>query len=166
MELLPSIVFGIFGLITVSGALYVLLSKNVLYAAIGLLISFLGVAGLFVFAGAEFMAASQIMIYVGGILVLLLFGIMLSSNKKLGIKHLEVQNAPFGLMVSLILGIAAVLILLSGKLVFIGNLNPKYLGIKTLGFSLMSTHVLIIEIIGMLLLMALVGATFISKEDE
>jgi NADH-quinone oxidoreductase subunit J len=66
--------FFVFAGITVAGAFYLLFTKNVLYAAFSLLLTLLGIAGLFVFAGADFLAVSQIMIYVGGILILLIFG--------------------------------------------------------------------------------------------
>lgn len=158
------IVFWVFCLISVSGAIYVLISKNIIYAAMGLLACFLGVAGLFIFANAEFVAASQIMIYVGGILILLLFGIMLSSNKKLGLGHLEIENAPFSSSILLATTIFTTLVLISGKLAFIGG-EISNSTIKSLGFSLMTSYVLILEIIGMLLLMALIGATYIAKNE-
>src|SRR6218665_170433 len=100
MEMFTQIVFGLFCLITMLGALYVLLSDNLLYAAFGLLVSLLGVSGIFVFAGAEFVAVSQIMIYIGGILVLIIFGILLSNKKsspndKKSTLHTESQNKIF-----------------------------------------------------------------------
>lgn len=160
------VTFWLFCLITIAGAVYVLLSNHVLYAAFGLLVSFLGVAGIFVFANAEFVSAAQIMIYVGGILILLLFGIMLSSNKKLGRKYLEVENAPIGLSLLIVFGLGAVLILLSSRLVFQGPAFLEIVPIKTFGFSLMTTYALILEIVGMLLLMALIGATFLANDDK
>lgn len=145
--------------------MYVLLSKHVLYAAYGLLVTFLGVAGIFVFSGAEFMAAAQIMIYVGGIMILLVFGIMLSARKKAVGEYLEVENAEKGkgLLLAVLLG--AVWLVLVSKLVFIGDEVQELLSIKRMGYSLMTTNVLVLEIIGVLLLMALVGATYIAKDE-
>lgn len=165
-QLITDLVFWLFCLITVGGAVYVLLSNHVLYAAYGLLVTFLGVAGIFVFAGAEFVSAAQIMIYVGGILVLLVFGIMLSSRKKAGMSHLKVENAPrsTGLLIACLLG--GVLILLVSRLSFAGEVTGIWLTVKSLGFSLMTTYVIILEVIGMLLLMALIGATYLAKDDQ
>lgn len=165
-QLITDLVFWLFCLITVGGAVYVLLSEHVLYAAYGLLVTFLGVAGIFVFAGAEFVAAAQIMIYVGGILVLLVFGIMLSSRKKARLSHLKVENTPrsTGLLIACLLG--GVLILLVSRLSFTEEVNGIWLAVKSFGFSLMTTYVLILEVIGMLLLMALIGATYLVKDDQ
>ena len=57
-----------------------MLTRNVLYAAFYLLLTLLGVAGLFVLASADFLAIAQIMIYVGGVLVLVIFGVMLTHK--------------------------------------------------------------------------------------
>ena len=163
---LPDVIFWLFCLITLAGAFYVLFSDHVLYAAYGLLVSFLGVAGIFVFAQADFVSASQIMIYVGGILVLLIFGIMLSSNKKLGVNHLEVENAPKWIGIVIMVGLGSVLLVLCSRLIFSGEPVTEFLSLKSIGFSVMTQYVLVLEIMGMLLLMALIGATFIAKDDK
>jgi NADH-quinone oxidoreductase subunit J len=161
-----NVAFGLFCLISVLGALYVLFSKNVLYASYGLLVSFLGVAGIFVFAGGEFVSAAQIMIYIGGILILLIFGIMLSSNKKLGKGSLKVENmdTTFGLAVAVSLSLLLTFLILEVKF-NTSALKPQQ-HIKNLGYNLMTDSVLVLEVIGILLLMALVGATYVAKRDE
>jgi NADH-quinone oxidoreductase subunit J len=161
-----NVAFGIFCLIAVIGALYVLFSKNVLYASYGLLISFLGVAGIFVFAGGEFVSAAQIMIYIGGILILLIFGIMLSSNKKMGKGRLNIENKDmvFSLTIAVSLSLLLSFLVLESKF-NISSFKPQQ-HIKNLGYNLMTDSVLVLEIIGVLLLMALIGATYIAKKDE
>lgn len=161
-----NVAFGIFCLIAVIGALYVLYSKNILYASYGLLISFLGVAGIFVFAGGEFVSAAQIMIYIGGILILLIFGIMLSSNKKMGKGRLNIENKDmvFSLTIAVSLSLLLSFLVLESKF-NISSFKPQQ-HIKNLGYNLMTDSVLVLEIIGVLLLMALIGATYIAKKDE
>jgi NADH-quinone oxidoreductase subunit J len=163
LALLPDVVFWLFCVITIAGGLYVLFSNHLLYAAYGLLVCFLGVAGIFVFAHADFVSAAQIMIYVGGILVLLIFGIMLSSSKK---KPLEVENVPQWLGVVIVASLSTVLLTLVSRLVFSGDPNSQFLSLKTIGFSIMTQYVLVLEIIGILLLMALIGATYLAKDDQ
>jgi NADH-quinone oxidoreductase subunit J len=163
LALLPDVVFWLFCVITIAGGLYVLFSNHLLYAAYGLLVCFLGVAGIFVFAHADFVSAAQIMIYVGGILVLLIFGIMLSSSKK---KPLEVENVPQWLGVVIVASLSTVLLTLVSRLVFSGDSNSQFLSLKTIGFSIMTQYVLVLEIIGILLLMALIGATYLAKDDQ
>ncbi len=161
-----NVAFGIFCLIAVIGALYVLFSKNVLYASYGLLVSFLGVAGIFVFAGGEFVSAAQIMIYIGGILILLIFGIMLSSNKKMGKGKLNIENMDmvFSLTIAVSLSLLLSFLVLESKF-NTRSFKPQQ-HIKNLGYNLMTDSVLALEIIGVLLLMALIGATYIAKKDE
>jgi NADH-quinone oxidoreductase subunit J len=74
------IVFYAFAAITVLSAFVVVFSRNIMYAAFSLLFTFFGVAGLYVLLQADFLAVTQILIYVGGILVLLLFGVMLTNK--------------------------------------------------------------------------------------
>ena len=74
------IIFYIFGAITLAGGFITAMAKNLVYAAFGLLFTFFGVAGLYVMANADFLAVTQIMVYVGGILILLIFGIMLTNR--------------------------------------------------------------------------------------
>lgn len=161
-----NIFFGIFCLVTLGGALYVLFSNNVLYASFGLLISFLGVAGIFVFGGSEFVAAAQIMIYIGGILVLLIFGIMLSAKKNS--KHhslfIENENPTFSLI--LVTCLSLIIVLLVTSVTFKTSALKPDQHIKNLGLYLMTDSVLILELVGVLLLMALIGATYIAKKNE
>ncbi len=73
-------VFYVFAAITVAAAAVVVLARSLIYSAFALLFTFFGVAGLYVLLGADFLAATQLLIYVGGILVLLLFGVMLTHK--------------------------------------------------------------------------------------
>ncbi len=75
-----AVVFGVFAAITVGSALVVVLARSLIYNAFALLGTFFGVAGLYLLLGADFLAATQLLIYVGGILVLLLFGVMLTHK--------------------------------------------------------------------------------------
>jgi NADH-quinone oxidoreductase subunit J len=81
MALSPSdAIFLVFAAITVGSAAVVVLARSLIYSAFSLLFTFFGVAGLYLLLGADFLAASQLLIYVGGILVLLLFGVMLTHK--------------------------------------------------------------------------------------
>jgi NADH-quinone oxidoreductase subunit J len=75
-----AVVFWVFSIVTVASAAVVVLSRQLIYSAFALLFTFFGVAGLYVLLGADFLAATQLLVYVGGILVLLLFGVMLTHK--------------------------------------------------------------------------------------
>jgi NADH:ubiquinone oxidoreductase subunit 6 (subunit J) len=70
--------FGLFALLTIGGALICLFARSVVRSAFALLSTFLGTSGLFLLLGSDFLAMAQVLIYVGGILALLLFGVMLT----------------------------------------------------------------------------------------
>ena len=78
--------------LTVAGAAAVALSRNILYSALGLLASLLGAAGLYVFLSADFVAVAQVFIYIGGVLVLILFAVMLTNR----IGEVNISNASMG----------------------------------------------------------------------
>ena len=77
---LSYLLFGGICFFTVITAIWVVLSPNLIHSAVSLLFTLFGVAGLYVFLYADFIAAAQIIIYVGGILVLIIFGVMLTNN--------------------------------------------------------------------------------------
>ncbi len=79
-KILHGLIFYVLAAIALGSGLVVARARNLVYSAMGLLFSLLGVAGLFVYAHADFVAGIQIVVYVGGILVLILFGIMLTRR--------------------------------------------------------------------------------------
>jgi NADH:ubiquinone oxidoreductase subunit 6 (subunit J) len=86
MELIH-VVFWAFALLTCGSALMVALSPRLIHSVFALFFCFFGTAGLYVLMGADFLAAAQVIVYIGGILVLLIFGVML-TNKVETDKHL------------------------------------------------------------------------------
>jgi NADH-quinone oxidoreductase subunit J len=78
--MLPQILFLVFGVITLGGGLMVVTRRNVFHAALFMILSFFGVAGLYVLLEAPFLAGAQLFIYVGGISILIIFAIMLTRD--------------------------------------------------------------------------------------
>ena len=79
MELIH-VVFWIMALLTVGSALMVAFSPKLIHSVFGLFFCFVGTAGLYVLLGADFLAATQVIIYIGGIMVLMIFGVMLTNR--------------------------------------------------------------------------------------
>ncbi|MEO8083127.1 MAG: NADH-quinone oxidoreductase subunit J [Ardenticatenales bacterium] len=78
--MIEKVAFGLVTAVALGGALGVVAARNVFVSALWLVLSFIGVAGLYALLGADFLAATQVLIYVGAISVLILFAIMLTSN--------------------------------------------------------------------------------------
>ena len=126
------------------------------------MITLLGVAVMFLFAGAEFVAVSQIMIYTGGILILIIFGLMLTS--KIGSNQSNKHNSNFKLTAVTVLGLFGYF---GFKLLTKKEIVTKHFEdanqIKGIGMALLTQHIFTFEAITVLLTIALIGAAVISK---
>jgi NADH-quinone oxidoreductase subunit J len=92
MVRLQDVLFYVFAAAAVGGAGVVAFSRNIIHTAMGLLASFIGVGCLYVFLSADFVAVTQLLVYIGGVLVLILFAVMLTSR----IGDVNVSNTSFG----------------------------------------------------------------------
>lgn len=172
-QLVLQIAFFIFAFITIGGAIYLLFTRNVLYAAFSLLVTLLGVAGLYVFAGADFLAVSQIMIYVGGILILMIFGIMLTNKtkdqqrsdqiNKILVSH---HNRFWVLIVAVALFLGLLKVIFTANFHLVSKEMHQGTTVQKIGIGLMTDYVFAFELIGLLLLAALIGAVYIAKKEK
>ena len=161
---LVDFMFYFFGSLAVVSALMLAIVRHVFYGALLLIVCLLALAGIYVLAFAEFVAITQILIYAGGILVVIIFGIMLTtrSEKPLLVEHTNVLAgvfvalASFGGLVSLLNNETFRLADPSSGSITLSHVN-------TIGVSLMTTYMLPFEVSGILLLMALVGAAVIAS---
>ncbi|GAB3505766.1 NADH-quinone oxidoreductase subunit J [Spirosoma knui] len=163
--------FYAFAALTLISALAILLTRNVLYAAFFLLLTLLGVAGLFVLASADFLAVAQIMIYVGGVLVLVIFGVMLThkpdlptdTNSQAPNRVLTANRSWIAaLLLTATLFAALYTLLIRADFALLREPVGWKSTIHTIGKQLMTEYVVPFEIAGILLLAALVGATYLA----
>lgn len=140
----------------------ILITRNLLYAAFLLVLTFLGVAGLFVLAGGEFVAVTQLMIYIGGVLILLVFGIMLTNRVAGQPIMTSLSRRAVGVLFSAAVFFA--IIYVAGKLKLpAGTPGANHGSVEVLGFAMLTDYLVLFEIIGLLLLVALVGAATIAR---
>jgi len=161
---MTDILLLIFGALTVGSALIVVFHPNIVYAAFSLILTFFGIAGLFVFLSADFVAGIQVLIYVGGILVLILFAIML-SQKLFGHSLNEEKKKLF---LPLALGLPLLIILFATFVSADWNIGAEVLRDKTvadLGHLLLDKYIIPFELASILLLGALVGAVYLVRKD-
>ncbi len=161
---LYDLIFYLFAVITIVSAVIVVSAKNIVYAAFSLLFTFFGVSGLYVLLAADFIAIVQVMVYIGGILILLLFGVMLTHK----ITSVDIKTGTIQLIPALIIiGVfAAILIGLMYSTHW--ATNPAEIPVtttKTLGNILVTEYVLVFELLGILLLVAMIGAATIARRD-
>ncbi|MGO9558195.1 MAG: NADH-quinone oxidoreductase subunit J, partial [Acidimicrobiales bacterium] len=168
-----AVTFAIAAVITVTGALGVVLSRNPVHSALMLIMTLFGVAVLFVEEDAQFLAAVQVIVYAGAIVVLFLFVIML-----LGVDRLESISAepmPAQRWVALglgVLGLAEIVLLARNKWPVgahsvAGGLSPSpSQNVNVLGNALFTTYLLPFEITSALLVIAVIGAVVLARRPR
>ncbi len=159
-------VFFVFALITVVSAFVVVFSRSIIYAAFSLLFTFFGVAGLYVLLQADFLAVTQVLIYVGGILVLLLFGVMLTNRVvNVELKTGTIHTVPALVLVAILAGTFAGLFYSTWQ----NAVAPSPAAsstIKPIGELLMTGYLLPFEIASVILLIALIGAATMARRTR
>jgi NADH-quinone oxidoreductase subunit J len=164
-SLIAQIIFYFFAVLTIVSAVVVVLARNLIRSAFALLFTFIGVAALYVLLGADFLAATQMVIYVGGILVLLLFGIMLTHQLyDLNLKSETHQFLPgLGIVLLVFIGLVA---LIARTHWHDGGQSQMVPTTAAIGNLLMKEYLLPFEVASVLLLIALIGAAMIVRRKS
>lgn len=181
-ETVQYIAFFAFAVITLGGGLGVVTTPKLFHAALYLLVSLFGVAGLFALLVAPFLAAIQVLVYMGAIGILIIFAIMLTRGVMVSQNQLNDQAIIGGLAALLIF---AVLMLVLTPLVdelgiesledvnaeFTSEDNPPdvdYETVEAMGYAITDRNgfVLPFELAGILLTGAMIGAIVVAREDE
>lgn len=159
------IIFYLFAAVTLVSAFFVVTNRNVVYSAFFLLFTFFGVAGIYVLLGADFVAVVQVIVYVGGILILLLFGVMLTNKiTNVEIKTGTINILPAAIGVGIFAGVLlAALINSDWKTLPEGKPLPTT---ALLGSMLIQDYLLVFELLGIILLIALIGAASIARREK
>ena len=169
----PALLFYLFALLAVGGAVLVITLRNPVYSAISLLVTFLAVAALFLLRHAEFVAIVQVFVYGGGIMVLFLFVIMLVNLYRLR----EIQV--FGVQWPMAAVVGVLFVLLIGFVILttsFGTPNPvpermvdvdgQALGnSEAVAWSLYREYFVPFEIVSLFLLVAMIGAVVLARKD-
>ncbi len=161
---LPDLVFYVLAVITIAGAAAVALRQNILYSSVGLLAALLGAGGLYVFLSADFVAITQLLVYIGGVLVLILFAVMLTSR----ITEVNVSNSSFGLFGGFLLFVATAPVLIAVALVtpWAKQLEPQLAPTTAaIGNAFLTRWLLPFEAASLVLLATLVGAVVIARKE-
>jgi NADH-quinone oxidoreductase subunit J len=161
MDIINQIIFGFFALLTVLSALVVVFHKRVIYSAFALLFTFLGVAALYLYLAADFLAAAQVLIYVGGILTLIIFGVFLTAK----ITSLDIPQQTHQRYVALVpvAFVAGGLALVAFTTTWRGGSLPVEPTTGALGELLLTRYLVPFELASVLLLAALIGAMRLAR---
>ena len=160
MLITPSLVlFYVAGALTLGGALVVVLSRNIVYAAFGLLASMMGVAGLFLLAFAEFLALAQVLIYGGAIVIVILFALMLTR-----IEDFENLSDHPQWPIAAVVAIAVFGVIAATIAATVAPASERQgLSFAALGRSLFTDWAVAFEVASLVLLVALIGAVVMVR---
>jgi len=161
MEILRHIFFWFFVILTVGSAVVVVFHPRVIYSAFALLFAFVGVAGLYVFLSADFLAAAQILIYVGGILTLIIFGVFLTARiTTLDIPH-QTHQRYLALVPTALIGAGLYVVALRTAWP-LAHFTP-HPTTQVIGELLLTKYLVPFELASILLLAALIGAMRLAR---
>jgi NADH:ubiquinone oxidoreductase subunit 6 (subunit J) len=160
---------GVYALMAISllAAFGAVFFRNLMHAGLALALVLVAIAGIFMGVGAEFLGMVQILLYVGGVMTLIIYTIMLTG--RLGARDVPAQNSQ---LILAVLG-AGVFVALLGRVIRstwpTGETSEALappLTVEALGISLMTDYVFPFEVLGMLLFAVLIGAIVIARQDK
>lgn len=158
------LLFLTFAAVMLIGALAVVVMRDIIRSGLAMIIAFAALAGIYVLAGAPVVAATQVLVYIGAISVLVLFAIMLTQTKS-GPRSLvfHSQAVPAGIA-SILLAILIAVVVLSTNWSTTDTVN--WTDTVTLAKRLFEKFVLPFEVVSVLLLAAVIGGVFLAKRER
>jgi NADH-quinone oxidoreductase subunit J len=166
---LVTLLFGLLGVVALASALLVVTTRELVHAALWLVVTLGAIAGCYLLLSAEFVAWVQVLIYVGAVVVLLLFGLML-TRAPIGVST-DLDGPPLQRLAAAVVavGLAGIVVAAAvdafhGEDISLGDDQVRG-GSSTAGAALFRAWVLPFEVLSVLLLAALVGAIVLSRRD-
>ena len=165
MELKP-LVFYVFALLTIGSAVIVVTVRNIVHAAFSLMVTLFSIAGLYVFLQADFLAATQVIVYVGGILVLILFGVMMTSGRLDMKLKMERGQLFWGGLVTILIFALLLGVIRRTPWNVQEELGTVEGTTSQIGKAILQQEFLLpFEVASVILLIALIGAVLISRKE-
>jgi len=160
------LVFWILSFVLLVSAFMVVSLRNIFHCALFLILCLFSVAGIFILLGAEFLAAAQVLIYIGAVAVLMIFAIMLTSNlasKKITQTN---ENGVVSFFICLIFGFTTLLLIGNTHVWRYSVEGPGTDNTLNLGRYLMTEFMLPFEVVSVLLLAAMIGAIVLARKER
>ena len=163
---MANLIFYLFAALTLGSALAVVLCKDTVNAALALLLSLVGVAGVFVLLEAYLLAVLLILVYAGAVVALFLFIVMLLNPQNVTARPYKRISAVAGTFAVALLGLGVWSLVTRGQFSSAPAVDGFQAGLKDYGIKLFTTYLLPVETVGFLLLIAMLGVIVLSKKFE
>jgi len=158
--------FAILAGLTVGSAIAAMSLRQVVHCALSLVLTFAGLAGLFLQLNAEFVGFAQILVYVGAVAILIVFVILLTRGTEITSPAPVAPSLGWGIGIALAAFLTMAGAITSSTVLQAGNLTAPALPVKQIGQKLMQDYVLPLEALGLLLTAAMIGAVIIAMNTR
>jgi NADH-quinone oxidoreductase subunit J len=173
LSAIETLLFYMLAIFTVLSAWSIVVSNNIVRMAVYFLFTLVGVAGMYFMLNAEFLAAIQLIVYAGGTLILIVFGVMLTNKNPWVQLKPSVGERVVGILIGLIIGGLLILSMIASRfptLLVSGDRGAASAGnqtqVETVGKALLSGYVVPFEVAGVLLLIVMIGAAYMARRSN
>jgi NADH-quinone oxidoreductase subunit J len=160
-----TVLFYVFAFLAIVSAVFVVSARNIVHSAYALFVTLFSIGVFYVLLRADFIAVTQLMVYIGGILILMLFGIMLTQK----ITDIEIKIKILNIVPSVIFTVGITALLLIIMLTTKWNIKTPQVNESTvnlIGKQMLSGYLLPFEVASVILLVALIGAAMYARKSK
>ena len=160
--------FIVIAALTLVSAVAAMSLRNLVHCALCLIVTFAGLAALFLQLNAQFVGFAQILVYIGAVAILILFAILLTRSSDILDKQVRTVSASWavGVAVALVTFASLALAVSSSKLLRAPAPKPATVSVQLIGTELMKNYILPLEVLGLLLTAAMIGAALIAMREK
>ncbi len=158
--------FAIIAGLTVGSAIAAMSLRNLVHCALSLVVTFAGLAALFLQLNAQFVGFAQVLVYVGAVAILIVFAILLTRSAEPGPPAATTTSAGWGIGIAVTAFLAMAGAVTSSVVMQRTAPPPSDLTVRAIGDKLMTDYVLPLEVIGLLLTTAMIGAVIIAMQER
>ena len=158
--------FAIIAGLTVGSAIAAMSLRNLVHCALSLVVTFAGLAALFLQLNAQFVGFAQVLVYVGAVAILIVFAILLTRSAEPGPPAPMTTGAGWGIAIAVAAFLAMAGAVTSSVVTQRTAPPPSAVTVRAIGEKLMTDYVLPLEVIGLLLTAAMIGAVIIAMQEK
>jgi len=158
--------FAIIAGLTVGSAIAAMSLRNLVHCALSLVVTFAGLAALFLQLNAQFVGFAQVLVYVGAVAILIVFAILLTRSAEPGPPAPMTTGAGLGIAIAIAAFLAMAGAVTSSVVMQRTAPPPSAVTVRAIGEKLMTDYVLPLEVIGLLLTAAMIGAVIIAMQEK
>ena len=158
--------FSIIAILTVAGGVAAMTLRNLVHCALALTIAFAGLAAFYLQLNAQFVGFAQVLVYIGAVAILIVFAILLTRGSEPPQKGIFSSGWVFGSVVAMAVFVALATMILSSKGLNHDVSSAPGATVSQIGEQLMTKYILPLEVIGVLLTAAMIGAVIIAMREE